>query len=211
MTVRIFWVFTIGVIIISGCSQSNTQAKKLPYLGPLQVSKDGGQIDSQYYTVPPFSFVDQDSEQVTQATFDGKIYVTDFFFTTCPSICPKMKQQMLRIYQEYGDNDTLLLLSHTIDPKHDTVEVLKKYAQKLSVDAPKWRFVTGDRSDIYNMAKDYFISVAEDSTLEGGYAHSGYFALVDKENHIRGYYDGTSPEKVDDLMDDIEVLLREYR
>lgn len=201
----------IGMLMMAGCYNPGNNSNSLPYLGPLQVDRSGGEADSQYYTVPEFALINQDSQLVTPATFQDNIYITDFFFTSCPSICPKMKKQMLRVYNEFEDNDTVKILSHTIDPKHDTVEVLRAYAKKLGVEASKWHFVTGERKEIYDLGAKYFISVREDSTVEGGFDHGPYFALIDKDRHIRGYYDGTVEDEVDELMADIRVLLREYR
>lgn len=213
---RIFAIIAL-LSLVTACNNSKEgkSDKSLPYLGPIEVVKDttNGQstiVDTVWHTIPAFSFVDQDSNMVTNSTFAGKIYVADFFFTTCPSICPKMKEQMLRIYNRYIDNDTVALLSHSIDPKHDTVGTLKAYADKLGISSSKWHLITGDKEEIYKMATYYFIAVEEDPRVAGGYAHSGGFLLVDKEGHIRGHYDGTRPEEVDELLLDMEKLLRAY-
>ena len=167
--------------------------------------------DTLWYTIPDFSFMDQDSQTVTNATYTGQLYVADFFFTSCPSICPKMKEQMLRVLAAYPDNDTVQFLSHSIDTRHDSVPVLKAYSTKLGVGADRWRFVTGEKAHIYGMAKDYFVAAMEDDSAPGGYEHSGYFVLVDRNRYIRGVYDGTDPKAVDRLIREIEILLREYR
>ena len=173
--------------------------------------KVNGQLvtDTVFARVPDFAFIDQDSQQVSHQTFAGKIYVTDFFFTTCPSICPKMKSQMLRIYEKFKDNPRVLLLSHTIDPGHDTVAVLRDYAQRLQVSSKKWHFVTGEKDAIYGMAMKYLVSAMEDGTSPGGFTHSGHFVLVDQNRHIRGIYEGTEAESIDQLLLDIPVLLKE--
>jgi len=156
-----------------------------------------------------FQFVDQDSNLVTPQTLEGKFYVADFFFTTCPSICPKMKSQMLTVYEEFKDRDDLVLLSHSIDTRHDSVAVLKDYADRLGVDAKDWLFVTGQKQDIFDMAKTYMITAYEDGNVPGGYMHSGHFILVDKKRQIRGYYDGTDPEDTKELIRDIKKLIDE--
>ncbi|NEM97218.1 SCO family protein [Pontibacter burrus] len=206
--------FVLFSTLIYSC-QSSPAEQKLPILGsrePVERSVDGKTIvDTVYHQIPDFAFVDQDSQQVTQETVAGKIYVTDFFFTTCPSICPKMKNQMLRIYEKYKDNPNVVILSHTIDPEHDTVAVLKDYAERMNVTAAKWHFLTGDRDSIYDMALKYFIGVQEDSEAEGGFAHSGDFMLVDHNRHIRGHYHGTEQEDVDRLMQDMDILLKELQ
>jgi protein SCO1/2 len=144
---------------------------------------------------------------VTNATFEGKIYLADFFFISCPTICPKVKKQMLRIFDKYKGNDELMLLSHTIDPKRDTVGRLKSYAQNLGVDNGQWRFVTGEMDEIYGIADDYMSIAKEDPNAPGGFDHSGWILLIDKTGHIRSFADGTDPEKVDRLLTDIEWLL----
>lgn len=206
------------LLLLASCGAPTYEkvAKTLPKLGPIEVLRDtvDGVVtirDTVWYTIPPFQFVDQDSQVVTNATFAGKVYIADFFFTSCPSICPKMKEQMLRIYERFGDNDTVRLISHSIDPKHDTVAVLHAYAEKLGIESDKWHLVTGEKSHIYDMATNYFIAVEEDPSVAGGFAHSGGFLLVDKQGHIRGHYDGTKPQQVDNLMDDLQMLLDGYR
>lgn len=189
-----------------------TKEKKLPILGEkqvVQVEKDGKLVtDTLYHTISAFGFINQDSVEITEKTFEGKIYVTDFFFTTCPSICPKMKQQMLRVYEKYKDDDRILLLSHSIS-REDSVPVLKAYAKKLNISSKRWHLVTGNWNDIEQMARQYFVTVAIDPNEPGGYLHNGYFVLVDKQKHIRGIYDGTNPQEVDKLLTDIDILLNE--
>lgn len=181
--------------------------EELPYLGRTEIS-DG---DTIYHTIADFQFVDQDSNFVTNDTFDGKIYVADFFFTSCPTICPIMKTQMLRVYDEFKGDPDLMILSHSIDPEHDTVAVLRKFATDLGVTTDQWRFVTGEKEKIFEIGqKSYIVTAAEDSSEPGGYIHSGAFILVDKERRIRGIYDGTKPDQVDRLMKDIRKLKAEY-
>ena len=168
-------------------------------------------IDTIYHTIPEFSFTDQDGKPVTEKTLEGKIYVADFFFTTCTTICPVMKSHMLRVYEKYKDNDEVTILSHTIDPKYDNVAVLNKYAKKLGIESSEdWHMVTGDRDEIYEIARAYMTVAEEDSTAPDGFIHSGAFLLVDKEKRIRGHYDGTVEQEVDQLIKDIERLLDEY-
>ena len=167
--------------------------------------------DTIYHTIENFRFVNQDSAIVTNETFDEKIYVTDFFFTSCRTICPVMKTQMLRVYNEIRDDSEVMLLSHTIDPRHDTVALLRDFAERLGVSSSKWHFVTGDQDSIYDMAqKSYFVTALEDQAEPDGFIHSGAFMLIDKERRVRGAYDGTSEESVSRLLDDIERLKEEY-
>ncbi|MFB9864605.1 SCO family protein [Rufibacter immobilis] len=208
-----FVAIGLGLALAYGCT-SSTEQKKLPILGPRepQVTTGDGkpQVDTLYHSIPDFAFLDQDSQMVTQQTVAGKIYVADFFFTSCPSICPKMKSQMLRVYEKYKDNPKVALLSHSIDPTHDTVAVLRDYAQRLGVKSSTWHFLTGNRDTILDMAqKHYFTSAMVDNTVPGGFEHSGAFLLVDGQRRIRGHYDGTNAEDVDKLLRDMDVLLAE--
>lgn len=208
----LFWVFLLP--LVPGCELFSE--KKLPIMGwrdVKQVSRDGKVgYDTIYHTIPDFAFVNQDGALVTNKTFHDKIYVADFFFTSCPTICPIMKTQMLRVYEKFKDNDDILLLSHSIDPVYDSVPVLKVFSDRLGVDSRKWHFVTGDKDEIYEIGeKSYMVTAQEDADEPGGYLHSGAFILVDKERRIRGFYDGTKELEVDRLIRDIPTLLKEYK
>jgi protein SCO1 len=188
--------------------------KVLPILGERDTRKiiiNGKTVvDTIYHTIPQFDFLDQNNRHVTNKNFENKVYVADFFFTSCPTICPKMKTQMSRLYKHFGDNNSVAFLSHTIDPKHDTVPVLNEFAQKLGVKNGHWSFVTGYKDKIYEVGlKGYMATAKEDSTAEGGFIHSGAFILVDKHQRVRGIYDGTLPDRVTELEADIELLLKE--
>jgi protein SCO1/2 len=201
--------FLIFIVLISGC-----ESKKLPYYGEQEVIKkvvDGKEVEQTIYPViPDFSFINEDGKVVTEKDFKNKVYVADFFFVTCPTICPVMKKNMLTVYNEYKDNPDVKILSHTIDPEHDTPEVLKKYATDLGVSGKMWQFVTGDKEKIYDIGqKHYMVSALEDSSQAGGYIHSGAFVLIDKDRHIRGMYDGTTEEGTAKLIQDLAVLLKE--
>ena len=191
------------MVMLLSCQEKE---ERLPILGPREVQAG----DTLYHTIPDFAFVDQDSSLVTPETFQGDIYVADFFFTSCPTICPKMKSQMLRVYGKYQGNDNVKFLSHSIDPAHDTVAVLRDYAERLGVDAEKWHFITGDRDAIFDIAQNsYMASAMEDEKEPGGLVHSGAFLLIDSQRRVRGHYDGTKAEEVDQLMRDIDLLLQE--
>lgn len=167
--------------------------------------------DTIFHTIADFSFVDQDSNVVTQETFHDKIYVTDFFFTSCRTICPVMKTQMLRVYDSIKTEPDVLLLSHTIDPEYDTVGLLHDFADRLGVTSDKWHFVTGNQEDIFNIAQtSYFATALADKTEPDGYIHSGAFLLIDKDRRIRGKYDGTKEDDVNRLLNDIDRLRKEY-
>ena len=201
----IFGLIIFGSLAIWSCGDSN---RKLPYIGQHDVNEKG---DSVYHAIPDFKFVNQDGDTLTQDAFKGKIYIGDFFFTSCPTICPVMKTQMLRIYEKFKDNPELGILSHTIDPRHDSVAVLKAYREKLGINTNQWQFVTGEQEKIYEIAqKSYMVSAMEDKEAvdEGGFVHIGAFVLVDKNRNIRGVYDGTKEKEVNRLIKDIELLLQ---
>ncbi len=196
-------LITIAIALFA-CKQ---KPQPLPILGERDVVNG----DTVYHTIPDFAFVDQDSNLVTNATFADKLYVVDFFFTSCPTICPKTAKQMLRLYERYENEDRVVLLAHTVDPVRDSVGTLKNYAQNLGVESYKWHFVTGEKDNIYEIADDYFSIAKEDPTAPGGFDHSGRFILVDKNRYVRSFCDGTDPQSVDQFMKDIDALLaQEY-
>ncbi|MCB0529918.1 MAG: SCO family protein [Saprospiraceae bacterium] len=182
------------------------EKRTLPILGNRDVSPAG---DTVYHQVPDFAFIDQDSQMVTNATFASQVYVVDFFFIHCPTICPRVKKNGLRIYEKYKDDDRVALLSHSIDTRNDTVAALKRHALKLGIDTKKWHLVTGDHDAIYGIADDYFSVATEDPDAPGGFDHSGRMILVDKNRHVRSFCDGTDAEDVSRFMEDIDVLLEE--
>ncbi|MDC1222138.1 SCO family protein [Salibacteraceae bacterium] len=208
------WIALSSAIILAIITFSCDEKirEELSVLGPYEIHDavvDGKmKLDTVYTQVKPFQFFDQDSNVVDHSTIDGKVYVTDFFFTSCPTICPKMKQQMLRIYNELDGEEDLLFLSHSIDPVRDSVARLNTFAKKLGIESSRWHMLTGDRDSIYSMAKHYMIAAQKDDLAPGGYAHSGAFLLVDRNKHIRGIYDGVDPESVDELIVDVKQLLK---
>lgn len=178
----------------------------LPKLGNVVIENG----DTIYHTVGQFNLLNQDSLLVDNSILKGNIYISDFFFLNCPTICPKVMKQMLRLYIRYEDNPTIKLVSHTLDPKRDTPSALKQYATNLDVDHSKWLFLTGNKDHIYDIKNDYFIAATEDSDVPGGITHSGQIILVDKEGHVRSFAEGTDPLKVEHLIEDIDKLIQEY-
>ena len=203
-----------SAILFSAC---NNNSKTLPYYGERHAETvkdaDGKEtIDTVYQQIPEWSFLNQDSVVTTNKVTDGKVYVADFFFTSCTSICPIMHRNLLPIYQEYKENPEVMFVSHTIDFKYDVPSKLKKYAEKLGVDGPKWQFLYGTKDVLYPLAeKNYLVAVGVDSASKDGYMHQGYLILVDKDRHIRGAYDGTNDEQVAQLKKDIPILLAEKK
>ena len=203
----------LSAAILSSCQQD----RKLPFYGErhAETVKDADgteKVDTVYQTIPNWSFLNQDSVVTTNKITDGKIYVADFFFTSCTTICPTMHRNLMTIYKEFKSNPDVMFISHTIDFKYDKPSALKKYAQKLGVDGPKWQFLYGSKDSVYTLAeKSYLVAVGEDSTAKDGYIHQGYLVLVDKDRRIRGAYDGTKEDQVEQLKKDIPVLLAEYK
>ena len=201
--------FQISIFVcclsLVGC---NSAEKPLPIFGEREVV--GG--DTVYHTIADFQFVNQDSVVVTHETFKGKIYVADFFFTTCRTICPIMKTQMARVNDAVKDMPDVLILSHSIDPEYDTVGLLHDFAERLGAKSDKWFFVTGKPRDyVFDIAQtSYFSTALEDKTEPDGFIHSGAFLLIDKERRIRGKYDGTKEDDVNRLLADIQRLENEY-
>ncbi|QJB42754.1 SCO family protein [Chitinophaga oryzae] len=161
------------------------------------------------HTVQGFSFTDQEGHTRTKDDVKGKIYVAEYFFTTCTGICPKMNANMEKVYAKYKDKPDFLILSHTVDPEHDSVPVLKAYAEKHGADAKNWWFLTGTKKELYALARQGYLVDDGTYTGEEDFVHTQWFALVDKTGQIRGLYEGTKKQDVDKLIDDIDRLMEE--
>lgn len=199
--------FLVFILLVTGIVACQKKEKPLPIFGERNVSNG----DTVYHAIADFKFVDQDSTVVTNKTFAGNIYVADFFFTSCRTICPIMKTQMLRVYEATQDLPDVKILSHTIDPEYDTVALLNSFAKRLGVTSDRWHFVTGQKDSIYKIAQtSYFATAMEDKSEPDGFIHSGAFLLIDKDRHIRGKYDGTKEDDVNRLIADIRKLRKEY-
>jgi protein SCO1/2 len=202
--VRLLLLVFVAITTFS-CS-NDYSSKKLPYLGEPNVING----DTIYPQIPYFKLVNQNNQVVTNKTIKDKIYVASFIFLDCPTICPVMTKETHKVYEHFKKNKNIAFISHTIDPEHDTVEKLKAYAQRIGIDDTKWHFLTGKKSAIYDLAEQGYFSIAkEDSSAPGGYIHSGGLLLVDKNQHIRGVYDGTNKKETQRLIQDIELLVKE--
>jgi len=195
-------------------STGTNNFKPLPFMGPkeaVEVMKDGELvIDTIYHTIPAFQFVDQNGASFSSEELKGKIYVANFFFATCPTVCPKVSTNMLQVQDRFKDRIDFRLLSFTVNPEHDTPEVLKEYAEKVHATDGLWTFLTGDKDSIYNIGfKGYFVSAQKDSIAPGGFLHSSNMMLIDGEGRLRGVFDGTSVSETNDLFDAIDILLVE--
>jgi len=209
-------LFILSVIIIYSIYSLLKPEETLPVYQPDMVNAE--LVDStvryvrKYHTVKDFELINQNGDTITQDYYKDKIYVADFFFTTCLTICPVMTDHMLKIQEKIKDDPEVLLLSHTVFPKTDSVPVLKAYAEEKGVLDKKWNLVTGEKKHIYELARKSYL--ASKSNGDGGpydMIHTENFVLVDKEKRIRGFYDGTDAEAIENLMHDIKVLKREYR
>ncbi|HPW97587.1 MAG TPA: SCO family protein [Flavobacterium sp.] len=209
------WFF-IGVLVFSAIVVSLFYSalkpkKTLPIYNPADVNPE--LVDStvqyveKYHTIADFSFTNQNGKTVTQKDYEGKIYVADFFFTTCQSICPKMTANMVDVQKAILNNPKVMLLSHTVTPEIDSVSVLKKYAIEKGVIDSKWNLVTGDKKDIYFIARKSYLAVKTGKPEElYDMVHTENFVLVDRKRRVRGFYDGTNPDEIKKLIDDIKWL-----
>lgn len=198
----LFCFFLLSGLLCYGCQP----VAPLPVLGPYE-KINGEKI---FHPVRDFRLLNQDSAMVTNATFQEKIRIVDFFFISCPTICPKVQAQMLKIQGIFLQEKEVVLISHTIDPKRDNVSAMARYAANIGIDrTDKWQFLTGDRDLLYQLADDHFNIVVEDATAPGGFDHSGRIVLIDKKGYIRSYANGTDPASVDTLIQDIHQLLRQ--
>ena len=186
----------------------------LPIYQPAEVNEklvDSSIIHvAKYHKISDFKLTNQNGKEITQANYKDKIYVADFFFTTCQDICPVMTKNMYQLQEELKNDNEILLLSHTVIPEVDTVEQLKEYAIENNVDDSKWNLVTGDKKQIYELARKSYLAVEDSNFNEFDMIHTENFMLIDKEKQIRGFYDGTNSEEIKRLLKDIEILKQSY-
>ena len=204
----------ISIIIIAIIYNTLNVYQPLPIYQPTMVSTE--LVDStiqhqkKYHKIANFSLTNQKGKTITQNTYKDKIYVADFFFTTCQTICPIMTDHMVEIQKEIIDDHDVMLLSHSVTPEIDNVAQLKRYAEKKGVNAKKWNLVTGDKKEIYKLARKSYLAVKDNG--DGGpfdMVHTENFMLIDKKRQIRGFYDGTNAEDIDRLLEDIQILKEE--
>jgi len=215
---RLFGIVLLlmSIVIVYLMYNALSPKKRLPVYQPSMVN--AALVDStlhdvkKYHTIADFALTNQNGERVTEETYANKIYVADFFFTTCPSICPIMTKNMAMVQKQILHDDEVLLLSHSVTPQIDSVAQLKKYALEKGVIDTKWNLVTGDKKQIYELARKSYLAVKTDG--DGGrfdMIHTENFILVDKERRIRGFYDGTNSEAIAKLMEDLAVLKESYK
>jgi protein SCO1/2 len=202
--VSFFLLLTVAffVVVVPMIQESEAKKPSLPIIG-----------NNQNHHVQPFSFTDQDGKTITEKDVAGKICVVEYFFATCKGMCPKMNENMKLVYDRYKADDRVLILSHTVDPEHDSAAVLKQYGDRFGADARHWKFLTGDKKQLYDMARySYLINAEQDTTgvsIDKDFIHDKHFVLVDGQGRIRGFYDGLDAEAVKKLNTDIATLLKE--
>ena len=204
-------LFVLSVIIITIIYQLLKPEPTLPIYQPDMVNKElvdtTVQYVRKYHKVPDFKLVNQNGDTITQKDYKDKIYIADFFFTTCQGICPIMTDHMVKIQKEFKDDPEVLLLSHSVTPEIDSVAQLKKYAEEKGVIDEKWNLVTGDKKQIYDLArKSYLVAKSQGNGGKYDMVHTENFALIDKNKQVRGFYDGTNPEAIEQLVEDVKLL-----
>lgn len=207
-----YWLLLLIPLLFIGwyfaSKKEGAPTRYLSYFGP----KTYGEVkDTVYHSIPYFEFIDQDNRKIDQKSIEGKIYVAEYFFTTCKSICPVMNDHLKKVYKEFRNRKDFLILSHTVDPETDSVPILKQYAEAHGVNDDRWKFVTGEKNKLYEIArKGYLLNAEEGDGGEEDFIHTQNFALIDKEHHIRGFYDGTDSLEINRMIQDIHLLLNEY-
>jgi protein SCO1/2 len=196
-----FFIVLATVFILYSYNQFDGHKKSLPVYG-----NEGHKVEA-------FAFTNQDGKTVTQEDVKGKIYVVEYFFTTCKGICPKMNENMTKVYETFRGNDDVKILSHTVDPLEDSVPTMKAYSLRFDADSKQWMFLTGDKKELYDMARTSYLVTAADDTavvdIEDDFIHTDRFILVDRDGRIRGQYEGTNVGSVNQLIGDIKELLKE--
>lgn len=201
---NLFFILALGFGV--SCTTKTEPQLVLPVYGEKRI----GNNDTIYHTIGTFELTNQNGEKVNSSTTKGKIYVADFFFATCQSICPQMSSNLTIVQKSFEKDNDVLILSHSVNPMHDTIEVLNKYALSYGAIAGKWHLLTGNKKVIYDLAKnDYLVNALEDDGTPEGFLHSELFLLIDKNGRIRGMYDGTDKVQVNKLIADIKLLKTE--
>jgi len=211
-----FTLFVLPGLAILFLASGDHVFSTLPYFGPKEPYDtviDGETVsDTNYFVVPPFGFTNMYGNKFHEDSVKGKNYVVNFFFTRCKTICPIITTQMRRVQEATIDLEDFMILSHTIDPKNDTLESMQEYAKKYHADRKIWQFLRADQQYTHDFAKEgYYLHAASDENAQGGFLHSEFVMLIDRDRHIRGLYKGTDTEDVDRLIEELKVLLKEQK
>ena len=212
--ITLFLIFALPILVYFYTTRGYNTFSKLDVIGQAE------------HKIPPFAFVNQDNDTIVNDSLNGNIYIANFFFTSCPTICPVMTKNMAYVQRKLQVYPNIRFLSHTVDPINDTPERMLDYvnllkSKNVNINLANWDFVTGDKNELYQIASSYFVNVSPDSLAPGGFLHSEYFVIIDKEGRVRsgidknnnvvGVYDGTNDAQMKDLINDIKVLLAEYK
>ncbi|HLP14105.1 MAG TPA: SCO family protein [Flavobacteriales bacterium] len=209
-----YLIYTLAIALAS-CSETKTEetetpaVPKLPIYGERYFDED--KKDTVYHQIPDFELLNQDSVLITQKDLEGKIIIADFFFTSCPTMCPVMTSELKRVAKVIEKMNEVYIVSHTVDPEIDTLATLRAYAKDNAIDTKKWWFLWGPEEFIHNHGGEgYMLAAQRDSAAPGGFLHASQFVLIDKEKRIRGIYDGLQKNEVEQLLKDLEILRKEY-
>jgi protein SCO1/2 len=201
-----YYAYILSLLFIVACKEKQ---QLLPYYDTPDFTPKWIMANAKpIHQIRPFKLINQENHSFTEKDIEGKICVADFFFTTCPGICPKMTNSMADIQQAFIDDDEILLLSHSVTPEKDSVPVLKEYAKEKKVQAKRWKLLTGNKNEIYDLGRRYYF-VEEDEGIKKSndvFLHTENFILIDKQRHIRGIYNGLDPNAIKNLIRDIKVL-----
>ncbi|SEB43318.1 protein SCO1/2 [Tenacibaculum sp. MAR_2009_124] len=213
---RVFNRLIIVIVVLTSCKTTTHEKNEgLPYFNSAELTPEwisrGVPEYNNIHKIPNFEFINQEGDKITQESYDNKIYVADFFFTTCPGICPMLERNMSKLQDIFGNDDEVLLLSHSVTPLKDSVSVLKEYAKENGIISSKWNVVTGNKDHIYDIARNgYFADEDFVKTKDASaFIHTENFVLVDKEKRIRGVYNGTLAIEIERLVKHIKMLKRE--
>lgn len=197
------------IFILFFCFSCKEKKDVLPYYNTPDFTPKWNIANKEsFHQIRPFELINQENRIFTEKDIEGKICVADFFFTTCPGICPKMTKSMSDIQKEFINDDAILLLSHSVTPEKDSVSVLKKYAIDKKIDFNRWKLLTGGKDEIYDLGRKFYFVEEDDGIKKGNdvFLHTENFILIDKQRHIRGIYNGLDPNSINNLINDIKIL-----
>ena len=214
--ISILIISVIAFITLTNCNSTNNNEFRLPIYTPADLDPDWVDPSLKNSTDPhivnDFEFINQDGILVNEQTVEGKIYIAEFFFTTCPGICPTLTKHTKKIQNEFMDDNDILILSHTVYPEHDSVAVLHAFAEQNNINSTKWHLLTGSKQDIYTISqKGYFAISYQPDLSSDGFIHTENVVLVDKHRRLRGIYNGTNAHEMNRLIEDIYLLKKEYQ
>ncbi len=211
----IFIISLIGFITFTSCDPKDHNEFRLPIYTPADLDPDwvdqSLKNSTEPHVVKDFEFINQNGLVVNENTVEGKIYIAEFFFTTCPGICPTLTKNTKKIQDEFLNDDDVLILSHTVYPEHDSVPVLHAFGEQHNINSMKWHLLTGSKQDLYGISqKGYFAISYQPDLSDDGFIHTENVVLVDKQRRLRGIYNGTNVHEMNRLIEDIYILKKEY-